>query len=196
MKSPRKNWFFGATAIFLLLLVLWVVAAIQLSDASAGELRFPFNLRSNLSADYSQDAQGRQLGSLRLSIVSDFLRDIGFSKPEADQKQDNLVKELDKPVPTATALNFEGDAPYTATPTFTPTATNTFTPSPTPTFTNTPTPKPTRTPTKTPEPPDPTDTPSYPSQPIHQRQWSIQPILKSAVSSLFLLKLPRLIPVR
>jgi hypothetical protein len=161
VKSTRRKWFIGATAIFAVLIVLWVLAAIQLSDASARGLSFPFNLRSNLAADYSQDDQDRRLGSLRLSIVSDFLRDIGLSQPEADEKQDDVEDEMDKPVPTATALNFEGDAPFTATPTFTPTPTHTFTPSPTPTPTNTPTPKPTRTSTKTPKPPEPekTDTP-------------------------------------
>jgi len=80
--------------------------------------------------------------------LSDLLRDLGFSIEDG-----SVLDELDSPVPTATARNFAGDPPFTATalPSHVPSETAL----PTETATNTPRPKPTNThePTDTDEPP-------------------------------------------
>jgi hypothetical protein len=137
--------------VVVLALLLWLVI-LQVSPTSAEFLGL--NLNSNLKANYGADDRGGFIGALRLSVVQDFMGDAGVPDDLADQHAKDLVDELDEPVPTATALNFAGDAPFTATPTFT------FTP--TRTLTNTPTPTPTRTPTRT---PIPTRTPTLTSPP-------------------------------
>ena len=122
----------------------------HLTGASAGQPGFPFNLRSNLAADYGADPEAGRITSLRISIITDLLKDLGFGGDDS-----RLLEGLDSPVPTATARNFHGDPPFTAT--VTPSPTSTATPPPT----STSTPKP---PTKTPKPtdteePEPTELP-------------------------------------
>ena len=160
--KPKRSWLIGGLAIFALVLVIWLAAAFRISGVQAGMLPFPFRLRSRLAPDYSAGDSSREIGSLRLSIVSDVLRDLGLTDQEASQQGDELMDEMGSPVPTATALNFSGEAPFTPTATRTYTPTRTFTPTetytPSPTNTRIP---PTRTPTETPEPTDqprPSDT--------------------------------------
>ncbi|MES0339320.1 MAG: hypothetical protein ABUK15_04630, partial [Anaerolineales bacterium] len=138
-----RRWVFRAFGVFLAIVAVTVAAAIVLNSAAAESLPFSMALRSKLSADYSQDGSQGVLGAFRLSIIGDALRDLGLSPKEADQQTAGIKIALDDPVPTATALNFEGDDPYTATPTATPTFTNT------PTNTPTKTPRPTKTPLPT-----------------------------------------------
>ena len=151
MDSRLTRWI--ALSVFAMLIVGWVLAAIALTGASAGRPGFPFNLRSRLKADYAADG-GEQISSLRISIVADLLRDLGISIEEG-----SILDDLDSPVPTATARNFAGDPPFTAT--VTPSAIPTETSIPTATLTNTPRPRPTKTaePTHTDEP-APTEPPS------------------------------------
>jgi hypothetical protein len=168
--NSGRRWLIGAVAVFLLLLLGWVVLALQLNVASAGPLPYSPLLISNLRADYGPDALPRRLASIRLTILEDAMRALGMSEDEAEQRHQSIELAMSQPVPTATALNFEGDAPFTATasvtavPTHTPAPTETNTPRPTrrpPTNT----PKPTKTksprPTRTPGPTSaPTATPS------------------------------------
>jgi hypothetical protein len=98
--------------------------------------------------------------SLRLSIFQEVMQDLGMPSDEAAAHSQEMQAEMREPVPTATARDFEGAQPLTATPTKTPVPTET----PTPTATATRTPRPTPTKTKTPAPthaaPMPTNTPS------------------------------------
>ena len=144
MDSRLARWI--ALSVFAILIVGWVLAAVALSGASAGRPGFPFNLSSRLKADYNSDG-GEQISSLRISIVADLLRDLGISIEEG-----SILDDLDSPVPTATARNFAGDPPFTAT--VTPSDVPTETPLPTATPTKTPRPLPTKTsePTHTDEP--------------------------------------------
>ncbi len=138
--------------------VLGGLALYQLGPASAGSLRFGVNMRSNMAADYSgRDAD--QVGFLRLTIFQEFFRDLGLNPLEAEEQARQIEATLDGVVPTATALNFDGDAPLTATPTATPIPTDT--PTPLPTATTRPSSTPSRTPTTKPtdSPPTPTKTP-------------------------------------
>lgn len=140
--------------------VLAVVAAavlllpLLIPNRAAAQRFIPHSLLSRLIADYAGDIPGGFV-ALRLGSV----RELAGS-PE------QFERELLRPVPTATWRDFEGGAPFTATPTATATGTNTPTPTstPTPTPTHTPTRTPTRTPTEPPEetepPPAPTKTPT------------------------------------
>ena len=138
MDSRLARWL--ALTAFAVLIAGWFAAALHLTGASAGQPGFPFNLRSNLAADYGAGPEAGRITSLRISIISDLLKDLGFGGDDSD-----LLEELDSPVPTATARNFQGDPPFTAT--VTPSPTPTITPSPTPTSTP-------RPPTRTPKPTD------------------------------------------
>lgn len=126
-----------ALSVFAVLIVGWVVAAVALTGASAGRPGTPFNLSSRLAADYASDG-GERVSSLRISTVAELLRELGFSIEDG-----SVLDDLNSPVPTATARNFAGDAPFTAT--VTPSHVPSETPLPTETATNTPLPLPTST---------------------------------------------------
>jgi hypothetical protein len=161
----RRKWVTWLGA-FLALIALLAAAALVLMPASAGGFPFSWKIRSNLSADYRYGETTASLGAFRLSIISDMLRDRGIGEDEAYQKENVMKLAMEGSVPTATAFDYEGNLPLTATPTNTPTKTPTPTFTPTPTATNTriPTRTPTKTktpkpkPTKTPDPPPLTDT--------------------------------------
>lgn len=159
--NPRRGgrWWVGAFAVFLALLGVWAIAVWQLYPAGAGPLTLRLGLHSRLQADYGPDQPGPSLAVLRLSIVEDVLRDLGFSGEEAQAQRQGVEAAMGAPVPTATARDFQGAAPFTAT--LVPTATPTETPVPTATPVPTNTRRPTRTPTRTsPPPPPPTSTPT------------------------------------
>jgi len=159
--NPRRGgrWWVGAFAIFLALLGVWAIAVWQLYPAGAGPLTLRLGLHSRLQADYGPDQPGLSLAVLRLSIVEDVLRDLGFSGEEAQAQREGVEAAMAAPVPTATARGFEGGEPFT--PTLVPTATPTETPVPTATPVPTNTRRPTRTPTRTsPPPPPPTSAPT------------------------------------
>ncbi len=148
MDSRLARWL--ALTVFAALIAGWFAAALHLTGAAAGQPGFPFNLRSKLDADYGADPAAGRITSLRISIIADLLRDLGFGADDS-----GLLAGLDSPVPTATARNFEGDPPFTAT--VTPSPPPTETPVPTSTSTQKPptkTPKPTKT-----DQPEPTDVP-------------------------------------
>lgn len=146
--NPKKNrrWLLSAVLLLVFLVGLWILSALQLQPAAAGGSRISLSLRSGLAADYGA-REGSLLGSLNLSIVSDFMQDLGMAPAEAEAQADEMAAALASPVPSSTALNFQGDPP----PTLTPTATYTATSTPAPT--STPRSLPTRTDT-----PEPTDT--------------------------------------
>ncbi len=145
-----RRWFVSAATVFATLLVVWGAAAFFLSTASAQELPLSMRLDSLLDADYSAESSGGSiLGAFKLSIVGDVLRDEGRSSEEASDQSDLVKLALESPIPTATALNFQGEAPYTATPSKTPVLTKTAEPTKTPKPTSTP--KPTEKPTTNPD---------------------------------------------
>ena len=150
---PGRRWLIGAVAVFLVLLLGWVVLALQLNVASAGPLPYSPLLVSRLSVDYGADSLPLRIASLRLTIVEDAMRAMGMSDAEVEQHNAEMELAMSQPVPTATARDFEGGAPLTATPTFT--AVPTETPEPTATASAThrlPTHTKTAKPTKTPRP--------------------------------------------
>ncbi|HET7012147.1 MAG TPA: hypothetical protein VFI11_15330 [Anaerolineales bacterium] len=170
---PGRRWLVGAIAVFLVLLVGWVALALQLSDASVGPLPYARYLFSNLDADYGPDRLPRALASIRLTILLPAMRALGLTDEEAAERWALYELTLNQPVPTATALNFQGDPPLTATPTASATPTNTRTPTNTATSTatntgtNTPTRTRTPTPTKTKTPrPTNTSAPSDTAPPV------------------------------
>jgi hypothetical protein len=161
MKKPSgRRWLVGAVGLFLVLMVVWVAAAVRISASAAAPSSLMSSLRSRLSANYAPDAGGSSVRSLRLSIFQEVMQDLGMSGDEAAAESRRIEAGMQGPVPTATARDFEGAQPLTATPTKTPVPTHT----PTPTATATRTPRPTPTKTKTPAPtaaaPMPTNTPS------------------------------------
>jgi hypothetical protein len=158
MKEPSgRRWLVGAVGLFLVLLVVWLAAALRISASAAAPSSLMSSLRSRLSANYAPDPAGSTVHSLRVSIFEEVLQDLGMSGDEAASQSQEIQEQLQGPVPTATARDFQGAKPLTATPTATPTPTET----PTPTATSTRTPRPTPTKTKTPKPTavPPTDTP-------------------------------------
>ena len=153
-----QRWMLAAFFVFLLLLLLWIAAAFLLNSASAGSLPFSVSLRSRLAANYLPDEFSGSQGVFRLSIFNEVFHDLGLSPEEAEERSEEIKIAMGSPVPTATARNFEGDDPFTATPTPQPTSTATSTPTKTPLPTSTY--KPTKTPKPTKEPKvDPSDTP-------------------------------------
>ena len=160
----RRRWLLGAFTVFIILLVIWISAAFILNSGVAETLPFSLSLSSRLGADYGPDELSSPLGRFHLSIISDILRDRGLSPSEADDRLEKFKLSLNLPVSTATARNFQGEPPYTPTPTSTLTPTETLTPTFTPIPTRTRTSIPTRTstkkPTKKPKPPTSTPTPT------------------------------------
>jgi hypothetical protein len=146
-RRSGQRWILSAFFIFIMLLLLWIAAAIILSSASAGALPFSFSLNSRLAANYKPDEFGGSLGVFRLSIIDDALLDDGLSPDEAGDTYDKIRDALGSSVPTATARNFEGDDPYTATVTETqiPIASLTSTQTPRAVFTKIPSATPTNT---------------------------------------------------
>jgi len=150
-RNTRRGWLAALLAFFLLLLVVWVVAVFQIIPAAAGGGQLGVALRSGLAADYGSEPIRRIVRSLRISVVADLMRDLGKSDAEAGEAMHAMSVAMSSPVPTATARDFEGDDPYTPTPTKTPRPTET--PEPTATRTH-------RPPTRTPEPTE-TDRPRH-----------------------------------
>ena len=157
-RAVSRRWLVGAVALFLVLMVVWVAAAVRISASAAAPSSLMSSLRSRLSANYAPDAGGSSVRSLRLSIFQEVMQDLGLSGDEAAAESRRIEAGMQGPVPTATARDFDGAEPLTATPTKTPIPTHT----PTPTATSTRTPRPTQTKTKTPAPTHaaPTNTPS------------------------------------
>lgn len=123
--TTRKRRLTTATVVILILLLLWVMAACVLSAAAADRTTVLLSLRSKLTADYSGDAGMRPLSPFRLSIITDAMRDRGMDESAEDHEQ-ALKDMMDAPVPTATARDFEGEAPFTPTakpPSITPSST-------------------------------------------------------------------------
>ncbi len=159
MKEPSgRRWLVGAVALFLVLMVIWVAAAVRISASAAAPSSLMSSLRSRLSANYAPDPASSSVHSLRLSIFQEVMQDLGMSGDEAAAESRRIEAGMQGLVPTATARDFDGAQPLTATPTKTPLPTHT----PTPTATSTRTPRPTPTKTKTPAPTHaaPTNTPS------------------------------------
>jgi hypothetical protein len=167
MKQPSgRRWLVGAVGLFLVLLVVWFAAAMRISASAAAPSNLMSSLRSRITANYAPDPVGSTVHSLRLSIFEEVLQDMGMSGGEAASQSQVIQEQLQGPVPTATARDFQGAKPHTATPTQTPLPTET----PTPTVTNTLRPRPTRTKTPVPTAVPPTNTPLPPSVDIADPQ--------------------------
>ena len=159
MKDSGRRWLIAAVGLFVFLLVGWVLLALQLNSALAGPLPFGPGLMSRLSADYRADEGGRSVALIALSILEPAMQALGLTEDEAAAAHESLELAMSQPVPTATAMDFDGAAPVTATPTITNTPMPTNTPLPTATNTR-------RPPTKTPKPTktdEPENTPSGPT---------------------------------
>ncbi len=156
--SSGRRWLIAAVALFLLLLTGWVLLALQLSSAQAGLLPFGPGLASRLTSDYGADQRGRPIAVISLSILEEAMQALGLSDDEAQAAHDSMELAMSQPVPTATALNFKGAAPFTATPTKTHTPLPTSTP--TATSTNTPPPGFRPRPPSLPKTPKPTNLPA------------------------------------
>jgi hypothetical protein len=144
MQDRRKIFMAGG---ILLAFILILIAAGIVLDAAYADSSFAFRVKSDLKADYSGEKAGGFLGAFKLSIISDALTDLGLSPGDAGEAQTALEVAMLDPVPTATARNFAGDPPYTATPG--PTKPPKETDTPDPTKTDVPTRKYTATPTAT-----------------------------------------------
>jgi hypothetical protein len=114
-----RRWLMAAVALFLLLLGGWVVLALQLNVALAGPLPFAPRLMSNLRSDYAPDDGSAPIGLISLSIMDEAIKShgeaLGLTGDEAAAQQESMELAMSQPVPTATAINFEGDLPFTAT---------------------------------------------------------------------------------
>lgn len=152
-----RRWILVALLVFLLCLVLWIVAALILNIAFAESLPFSLGLRSRLAANYAPDDFIGSLGIFRLSIIDEVLQDRGLSPEDAEERSKKIKEAMSLPVPTATARDFEGNDPFTSTPTLLLTTSITATPTETPTPTVT-----INAETDTPIPP--TETPTGPSK--------------------------------
>jgi hypothetical protein len=129
MKEPSgRRWLVGAVGLFLVLLVVWFAAAMRISASAAVPSNLMSSLRSRLSANYAPDPAGSTVHSLRVSIFEEVLQDLGMSSDEAASQSQEIQEQLQGPVPTATARDFQGAKPLTATPTVTLTPTETPTP--------------------------------------------------------------------
>jgi hypothetical protein len=163
MKDSGRRWLIAAVGLFVFLLVGWVLLALQLNSALAGPLPFGPGLISRLSANYRADEGERSVALIALSILEPAMQALGLTEDEAAAAHESLELAMSQPVPTATAMDFDGAAPFTPTPTVTNTPLPTNTPPPTAANTRRPptkTPRPTKTDT---EVPAPTETPSGPT---------------------------------
>lgn len=163
MKDSGRRWLIAAVGLFLFLLVGWVLLALQLNSALAGPLPYGPGLMSRLRADYRPDEGGRSVALISLSILSEAMQALGLSDDEVEAAHESMEQAMNQPVPTATAMDFDGAAPFTATPMPTNTPLPTKTPTPEPTNTRRPATL-TSQPSKTPKPtktdgPEPTDGP-------------------------------------
>jgi hypothetical protein len=158
-RSSRR-WILVALLVFLLCLVLWIAAAFILNIAFAESLPFSLGLRSRLAANYAPDEFVGSLGVFRLSIIDEVLLDRGIPPEEVEEQSEKIKEAMSLPVPTATARDFKGNEPFTATPTEPLIASITAISTETPTPTNTLWIFNTATDTKVP----PTDTPAVPSK--------------------------------
>jgi hypothetical protein len=163
MKDSGRRWLIAAVALFAFLLVGWVLLALQLNSALAGPLPYGPGLRSRLPSDYSADEGVRSVAVISLSILNEAMQALGLTDEEAEAAHESMERAMSQPVPTATAMDFDGAAPFTPTSTKTPVPTDTPTGRPTNTHrppTNTPQPTNTKKPTKTPSGPTATAGPA------------------------------------
>ncbi|MEX0789100.1 MAG: hypothetical protein WD906_08065 [Anaerolineales bacterium] len=150
--NSKRRWAFGLGGLLAALLLLWLWAGVFFNTASAGSGGISMDLRSRILASYGPEDTRTGIARILFSIGEEALRIAGLSESEAAARWRAYEESLNTPVATATARNFLGAAPFTATPTTTTPPTLTSTPIPTATSTSTrvPTRVPTRTPTKTP----------------------------------------------
>jgi hypothetical protein len=159
-----RRWILSAFSLFIILLVVWISAALILNLVTAEKLPYDLGFRSRLGANYGPDNIRGSLGIFQLSIIGEALRDRGIDPGDAEDQEEDLKLAFNSPVPTATARGFHGEPPYTATPTQTLTPTETHTLTLTVTLTSTP--RPTTTPTRTrTQKPKPTNTPTITKTP-------------------------------
>lgn len=160
-----RGWLVNAFSIFLLVLSLWILAALWAGSTFGATFPLLADLRSHIFADYGSDALGRTLKSLQLTILGDINGGLSFGDgPDADRNQ-----SFQGLVPTATQHGTQGSTEVSDSPTEEPELpTHTATEEPPPTHTNVPktptqTPKPTKTPkaTSTSAPPTPEPTPKH-----------------------------------
>lgn len=89
-RRAYRGRLFRTFAVFMLALILWLFVMLTLISADAGLL---VDLSSRLKASYGFDFPGGGMGSLKLSIIGEALRDSGDG---------SAIALLKNPVPTAT----------------------------------------------------------------------------------------------
>jgi hypothetical protein len=155
--NSKRRWALGLGGLLAALLLLWLWAGVFFNTAAAGSGGISMDLRSRIQASYGPEDTRTGIARILFSIGEEALRIAGLSESEAAARWRAYEDTLNTPVATATARDFLGAAPFTATPTWTPLPTLTSTPTTTATSTRVPTRVPTRTPTR---PPAATNTPS------------------------------------
>ena len=148
--NSKRRWAFGLGGLLAALLLLWLWAGVFFNTAAAGSGGISMDLRSRIQASYRPEDTRTGIARILFSIGEEALRIAGLSESEAAVRWHAYEESLNTPVATATARDFLGAAPFTATPSRTPLPTLTSSPSPTATSTRVPTRVPTRTPTRTP----------------------------------------------
>jgi len=121
-------------AILFAAMTVWMASAFWLSTAFAQGNPLSHSIRSRLAADYTRDINSAKIGVFRLSIIQEAIKDLGSNAQAAGKVAADQISGLEGLVPTATARNFEGEPPFTATVTASPPSTST----PQPTKTSTP----------------------------------------------------------
>ena len=112
-----RRWILSAISLFIFLLLVWIAAALMLNFVSAEGLPFDLGFRSRLGTDYNPGSVSSPFGVFQLSIIGDAFRDRGIPPDDAEDQEGTVKEALNSLVPTATARDFHGEPPDTATPT-------------------------------------------------------------------------------
>jgi hypothetical protein len=94
-----RGWLVNAFGIFLLVLSLWILAALWAGTSFGATFPLLADLRSQIFADYGSDIFGQTLKSLQISILGDISADTLF----ADGSSSGWDLTFQDPVPTATS---------------------------------------------------------------------------------------------
>ena len=176
--TKRANWAMILVILIFLFILLLLVSLFLMESTNPDSV--PYNLHSELNADYSADNRAIIFPAVQLGLIVDVIRDLGTPNPQAQlatiqaglstsvatvtsylPATATLPPPLDDPTPTSTAA--------TLTMTLQPSSTTTINPVVTPTWMQqTPTPTNVKTiipPATKPPSTKPPNTPSNPTQP-------------------------------
>ena len=95
-----RGWLVNAFSIFLLVLSLWILAALWAGSTFGASFPLLADLRSQIFANYGSDALGRTLKSLQLTILGDINGGLSFgdgSNADWNQSFQGLVPTVTQP---------------------------------------------------------------------------------------------------